>query len=186
MFMHHNSIPERKMKHTQLKNGHSTRKPASKPTARLAPESNMKVERHNAIRKLITRTSVTSQDDLRRRLAREGFDVTQATLSRDVNELRLVKGREGYSISKAGGLDEELPTIQELFESFGLSVHRALNQMIIRTTLGSAQPVAAAIDRENWSEVLGTIAGDDTIFVICPDARRAHTLQERLDRMLQS
>jgi transcriptional regulator of arginine metabolism len=146
----------------------------------------MKLQRHNAIRKLITRSSVSSQDDLRRRLAREGFDVTQATLSRDLYELRLVKGRDGYSISKDNGFNEELPTIQELFESFGLSVHRALNQMVVRTTLGSAQPVAAAIDRENWAEVLGTIAGDDTILLICPDARRATLLGQRLDRMLQS
>ena len=146
----------------------------------------MKLQRHNAIRKLITRSSVSSQDDLRRRLAREGFDVTQATLSRDLYELRLVKGRDGYSILKDNGFNEELPTIQELFESFGLSVHRALNQMVVRTTLGSAQPVAAAIDRENWAEVLGTIAGDDTILLICPDARRATLLGQRLDRMLQS
>jgi transcriptional regulator of arginine metabolism len=156
------------------------------PHAKRKPEANMKMERHNAIRKLLSRASVMSQDDLRRRLAKGGFDVTQATLSRDLHELRLVKGPGGYFLPKESGPDEELPTLQELFESFGLSVQQALNQLVVRTTLGSAQPVAAAIDREDWKEVLGTIAGDDTILMICPDAKRAAVLRERMDRMLQS
>ncbi len=146
----------------------------------------LKTLRHNAIRQLVSRITVTSQDDLRQKLATEGFDVTQATLSRDLNELGLIKGRNGYALPQSSNDDEELPTLQELFASFGLSTDQAMNQIVIRTTLGSAQPVAAAIDREDWDGILGTIAGDDTILVICTDAERAATVRERLEGILQA
>jgi transcriptional regulator of arginine metabolism len=144
----------------------------------------MKTLRHTAIRKLVSTITVMSQDELRQRLAKEGIDVTQATLSRDLNELRLTKGPGGYSLPQSSNSDEELPTLQELFESFGLSVQQAMNQLVIRTTLGSAQPVAAAIDREHLGGVMGTIAGDDTILVICPDPEQATLVRERLEGTL--
>ena len=71
-------------------------------------------------------------------------------------------------------------------ESFGLNVRQAMNQVVLRTTMGGAQPMAAALDREGWSEVVGTIAGDDTVLVICPDVKRAHDIEMRLKRMLES
>jgi transcriptional regulator of arginine metabolism len=152
----------------------------------LAVMRDMKTERHNAIRKVVSHIAVVSQDDLRRRLAREGFEVTQATLSRDLHELRLIKGPGGYALPPDNNGDEELPTLHELFASFGLSTDQAMNQVVIRTTLGSAQPVAAAIDREDWEGVLGTIAGDDTILMICTDAKRATEVRARLEGILQS
>jgi transcriptional regulator of arginine metabolism len=151
-----------------------------------AVNRHLKTLRQNAIRKIVSTITVMSQDELRQRLAKEGFDVTQATLSRDLNELRLSKGPTGYSLPSDSTEDEELPTLEELLESFGLTVQQAMNQLVVRTTLGSAQPVAAAIDREDWDGVLGTIAGDDTILLICPDSEQAALVRERLEGILQS
>src|SRR5580698_10052125 len=90
----------------------------------------MKTQRQNAILKLISTVTVTSQDELRRRLARQGFDVTQATLSRDLHELRLFKGPAGYSLPQnAPDEDDDLPSFAEMMASFGLSVQQALNQL---------------------------------------------------------
>ncbi len=72
-----------------------------------------------------------------------------------------------------------------MVESFGLWEKHALNQVVLRTVLGGAQPVAAALDREGWSEVVGTIAGDDTVLVICPDMKRANEVDARLRKMLE-
>jgi transcriptional regulator of arginine metabolism len=132
--------------------------------------------------------SITSQDDLRRRLARRGCDVTQATLSRDIHELRLYKGPNGYAMPNGNGHAEEendeQPPVDEVLSSFGLAVKQAQNQLVLRTTSGAAQPVALAIDHEEWNDVVGTLAGDDTVLIICPDPRRASSMRERLERMI--
>jgi len=144
-----------------------------------------KYDRHNAIRELVASTGVTSQDELRRKLVRRGFDVTQATLSRDIHEMRLYKGPNGYALPN--GVSEEnddQPSIREVLGSFGLKVKQAQNQLVLITTNGGAQPVALAIDHEDWEEVVGTIAGDDTILIICPDLKRASTLRGRLEEMI--
>lgn len=129
---------------------------------------------------------ISSQDDLRRKLVRRGFDVTQATLSRDIHELRLYKGPNGYSLPNGNNHegDEDLPTVQDVLLNFGLKVKQAQNQLVLVTTSGSAQAVALAIDHEDWQEVVGTLAGDDTVLIICPDARRASQLQQRLEEMI--
>jgi transcriptional regulator of arginine metabolism len=154
----------------------------------------MKVQRHNAIRELVAETLVSNQDELRRKLRRRGFEVTQATFSRDIRELRLSKGPEGYSLPRNGNgaltaTDEEdsaLPSVAEMIESFGLRVQQAMNQVVVSTVMGGAQPVAAALDYEDWLEVVGTLAGDDTVLVICPDSRRASEVESRLRKMLES
>ncbi len=128
---------------------------------------------------------VTSQDELRRKLVRLGFDVTQATLSRDIHEMRLYKGPNGYALPNGvNEEDDDLPSIREVLASFGLKVKQAQNQLVLITTNGGAQPVALAIDHEDWEEVVGTIAGDDTILIICPDHKRAATLRARLEEMI--
>jgi transcriptional regulator of arginine metabolism len=152
----------------------------------------MKVERQNAIKDVLTQSLVSSQDELRRKLRRRGIHVTQATLSRDMHELHLSKGPGGYQLPNGNGngngdaaeLDDEQPTIEEMVESFGLRVNQAMNQVVMGTAMGGAQPVAAAMDRAGWSEVLGTIAGDDTVLVICADVRRAGEVTARLKAML--
>lgn len=134
----------------------------------------------------MTGESIASQDELRRKLIRRGFDVTQATLSRDLHELRLFKGPRGYEIPNGNGHveEDEEPGVDEVLSSFGLAVRQAQNQLVLRTTAGAAQPVALAIDHEDWNEVVGTLAGDDTILIICPDAKRASTLRDKLERMI--
>ena len=145
----------------------------------------MKQQRHNAIRDLLVTTSVANQDELRRRLAGHGFHVTQATLSRDIHELRLLKGPRGYTLPSDGSDAEgHLPGIADLLKSFGLEVRQAVNLLVLITTTGSAQPVAAALDYEEWPEVVGTIAGDDTVLVICTGEAPARTVKRRLDELL--
>jgi transcriptional regulator of arginine metabolism len=161
----------------------------------ICAERAMKSQRHNAIRDLIAHALVANQDELRRKLRRRGFEVTQATLSRDIHELRLSKGPGGYSLPNGNGNgngaatlaeDDSPPTVAEMIESFGLRVRQAMNQVVVRTVMGGAQPVAAAIDHEGWAEVVGTLAGDDTVLVICPDVRRAGEVELRLRTMLES
>jgi transcriptional regulator of arginine metabolism len=145
----------------------------------------MKQQRHAAIRELLAKSSIASQDDLRRKLAGRGFHVTQATLSRDIHELRLNKGPTGYSLPGNGESDEDaLPGIREVLESFGLEVRQALNLLVMLTTTGSAQPIAAGIDYEDWPEVVGTIAGDDNVLIICPDEKQAAALKTRIEGYL--
>lgn len=144
----------------------------------------MKTERHNAIRAVLTAGPVFSQDELRRKLLRRGFDVTQATLSRDIHELRLYKGPNGYAVP-SGAAEDDLPSVDSVFADFGLNVRQAMNQLVVRTTTGGAQPVAASLDHENLPEVLGTIAGDDTILIICQDQKHASILRQRLENLLE-
>ena len=145
----------------------------------------MKQDRHNAIRELLHAAPVPNQDSLRRRLAERGFHVTQATLSRDIHGMRLSKGPLGYALPRSGEDEEEaLPGIAEMLRSFGLEVRSAANQVVIMTTTGGAQPVAATLDYEDWSEVVGTIAGDDTVLVICADAKQAGAVRGRLETLL--
>ncbi len=149
------------------------------------PGTQMKVQRHNAIQELVGHALVANQDELRRKLRRRGFEVTQSTLSRDIHELRLTKGPNGYSLPNGNGngsashVDDAPPSVAEIMESFALDVKHASNQVVVRTTMGGAQPMAAALDREGWTEIVGTIAGDDTVLVICPDVKRAHEVETR-------
>jgi transcriptional regulator of arginine metabolism len=138
-------------------------------------------------------SQVANQDELRRKLLRRGFEVTQATLSRDIHELRLSKGPSGYTLPGGNGNgsgaeveDDSPPSVAEMIESFGLRVRQAANQVVVRTVMGGAQPLAASLDYEEWPEVVGTIAGDDTVLVICADARRAAETEARLRTMLES
>jgi len=158
----------------------------------------MKTQRHNAIRELVASSPVTNQDELRRKLRRRGFAVTQATLSRDIHELHIYKGPAGYALPNGNGngnglsvaaeeeFDDSPPSVEAMIDSFGLKTMQAMNQVIIRTVMGGAQPVAAALDYDEWPEVAGTIAGDDTVLVICKDARRAAEVDARLRAMLES
>jgi len=155
----------------------------------------MKLQRHNAIRELVAQAPVTNQDELRRKLRRRGFAVTQATLSRDIHELHLFKGPGGYSLpsSNGNGLhfataeeDDAPPSVTEMINSFGLRVKQAMNLVVVGTVMGGAQPLAAALDYEEWPDVVGTIAGDDTVLIICPDHRRAAEVESKIRTMLES
>jgi transcriptional regulator of arginine metabolism len=151
----------------------------------------MKSLRQNAIRELVSQGLVANQDELRRKLRRRGFAVTQATLSRDIHELKLSKGPDGYTLMSGNGTgtaaqDNSPPSVEEMIESFGMRVKQAMNQVVIATVMGGAQGLAAALDFEGWPEVVGTLAGDDTVLVICPDSRRAGEVESRIRMMLES
>jgi transcriptional regulator of arginine metabolism len=146
----------------------------------------MKPERHTVIREIVASTPVVSQHELRRKLVRRGFDVTQATLSRDIREMRLYKGPSGYTLPNGANLEvDDEPSVEDVLGSFALKVKQAQNQLVVITTQGGAQPVAFAIDREEWPETVGTIAGDDTVLVICPDNKQAARLLARLEEMVR-
>ena len=141
-----------------------------------------KLSRHAAIRELVYEREIASQDELRRLLFRRGYRVTQATLSRDIHELGLAKTPEGYKL-QGEETELSLPSIERLIQTFVYDVKTALNQVIIKTSPGSAQPVSAAIDAEEWEEVVGTIGGDDTILAVTPDSRTAMKLAQRLRKL---
>jgi transcriptional regulator of arginine metabolism len=143
-----------------------------------------KLTRQQLILQLIENGNVASQEDLRRGLARHGQKVTQATLSRDIHELGIVKTVNGYARPGDAAAEAALPATERLVREFVLSVREAQNQLVLKTSVGSAQPVAAALDGEGFAEVLGTIAGDDTILIICENSRDAERIAGRIREML--
>lgn len=144
----------------------------------------MKPQRHTVIREIVASMPIVNQHELRRKLVRRGFDVTQATLSRDIREMRLYKGPSGYTFPNGAADESDEPTVEEVLGQFALKVKQAQNQLVVITTQGGAQPVALAIDHEEWPEAVGTIAGDDTVLVICPDNRQAGKLLARIQEMI--
>jgi len=141
--------------------------------------------RQNTLLELVQQQPYRNQDELRRALTRRGFDVTQATLSRDIHELGLVKTSDGYAPQEGEQAAEStLPPAIRLVREFVLDVKEAQNLLVIRTAPGSAQPVAAALDAEGWTEVVGTVAGDDTLLIISQNRRSAQKMAARIRGML--
>lgn len=148
--------------------------------------NNGKTFRHGQILRLISDSSITNQEDLRRRLAAQKLRVTQATLSRDLQELRLVKTHEGYR--PATGLPEEsngLPSLERALGEFLLDVRPAENLLVLKTPPGGAQALAAAVDGAKFSETAGTIAGDDTVLIITPDRKSRESLQKKIEALVK-
>ncbi len=140
-----------------------------------------KAARQKAILDLLDEAPVESQDALQQRLSRKGFEVGQATLSRDIRELNLVKGAGGYlPAGEARGGQSTLPSVMHLVRQFVVEIRQAQNLLVIKTRIGSAQPLAAGLDASQWVEVVGTVAGDDTVLVITADRKKAKALARRL------
>jgi len=142
-----------------------------------------KLARHQAIVELAHEGPLPNQQELCKVLSRRGFRVTQATLSRDLNELRLVKTSEGYILPNGDAPAEGAPALSRVVREFVRDVRRAQNLLVIKTIPGSAQPVAVALDAEAFDEVVGTVAGDDTLLIITANNRHARQLQTRLEGM---
>ena len=144
--------------------------------------------RQGQILKLVAGGPVSNQDDLRRRLAHQGMRVTQATLSRDLRELRLVKTSQGYKLILALA-DEKPPlptlTLARALREFLVDVRPAQNMLVLKTPPGGAQPLAAALDAEHWKEVAGTLAGDDTILIVTPSRSARAAIQKRMEDLLR-
>ncbi len=144
-----------------------------------------KQERQAAIINLLKSHRVPSQEALRELLQELGIEVTQATLSRDIRELRLVKrrGAQGRSHYRVPEVGENTPPLQTLLPVLYLSTEGTGNLLVLRTLTGSASAVASAIDAEEWPEVLGTVAGDDTILVIHRSKAARRMVEERLQQI---
>jgi transcriptional regulator of arginine metabolism len=144
----------------------------------------MKTRRQAALLELIEHEALHSQEELRRRLHRRGFDATQATISRDIKELGLLKRAGDGAYQRAGAETANPDMVQTALErstsDFLRRVDRVQQIVVIRTGVGQAQPLALAIDRAQLPEAVGTIAGDDTILVIARGARGAAALVRRL------
>ncbi len=137
----------------------------------------MKTRRHDKILDLIHEHDIDTQDELLRLLREGGFDVTQATVSRDIKELRLIKtlssdGNYKYATGKDASKDISSKFFS-LFADSAVSVDRGGNIVSIKCLTGMAQAVCAAMDSIHWDGVVGTLAGDDTIFVLCRDENYA-------------
>ena len=137
----------------------------------------MKTSRHNKILELINKYPVTTQEELIDYLRADGYDVTQSTVSRDIKQLRLTKtlladGKYRYQASPSTdkGAKNSFGTI---FSASVTSVDRAINIVVVKTFAGLAQGACAALDMLSFENIVGTIAGDDTIFIVCRDEAAA-------------
>ena len=140
----------------------------------------MKRYRQAAILEIVSRESVGSQDELRRRLRAKGFNATQATISRDIKELRLVKRAADGAYQEPGeqpGGASANAAVRRAVADYMRSVDQVQQLLVLRTDAGLAQPLALAIDRAALPEVVGTVGGDDTILVITRHARASREVK---------
>ncbi len=148
----------------------------------------MKRKRHSLILKLISENPIATQEELLEYLCTHDFDVTQATVSRDIKELRLIKitdenGRYRYSLPKDKPADMSSKFLM-LFSSAVTSVDYAMNIVCLNCHAGMAQGACSALDSMSYSEIVGTVAGDDTIFVLCRTEENAKNLSEKFKGLI--
>ncbi len=151
----------------------------------------MKQLRQRAIRDLLTQRPIRTQQELAAALRERGFRATQATISRDVAELGLIKSSQGgvptYAVparlTEAESTGEE--RLRALLHDLPIEVREAGLMLVLRTLPGSAHAIAAALDRTRWPEVMGSIAGDDTLFVAFGDRAAVRRIHHRLLSMVE-
>ena len=146
----------------------------------------MKTQRHAAILKIVRSGKVASQEQLRELLRAEGFDVTQATLSRDIRELGLAKvaapdGGSHYAPPEAGAAIR--PHLGQLLPAVLVSVDGVGPLLVVKTPAGGAQALGLALDAAGWTEIIGTIAGDDAVLVITKSERARRAVQTRIKEL---
>lgn len=149
----------------------------------------MKARRQAVILETVGNEEISSQEQLRRRLKARGYSVTQATLSRDIRDLGLVK-RSSDGAYQQQGAEPSVPgsagvALQRALAEYASGVDCVQQLIVVRTGAGMAQPLALAIDRAKLEEVVGTLAGDDTILVISRDARHARALAKQMEEWSQ-
>jgi transcriptional regulator of arginine metabolism len=139
--------------------------------------------RQGQILKIIRSKEIYTQDELARELGQHGIQTTQVTLSRDMRELGLVKTAEGYRqfLVEPGG-----PELADVVNEYLQDIRVAQNLVVLKTSPGNANTLAVSMDRKEMEEVVGTIAGDDTVLVIAPDKEAADRLRQRLLQMIAS
>src|SRR3990172_899949 len=147
----------------------------------------MKSKRQEAIRGILSKKRIGTQRELVLELKKKGFKTTQATLSRDIGELGLQKSKETgvnfYTLPTGIVLGERESRLRTMVRDFVLGVTQAENLIVIKTSPGAAPSVAASIDYVPWDEILGTVAGDDTILIITKTSRQGNKVCERLMRI---
>ena len=150
----------------------------------------MKIARHAKILELIENYDIETQDELAQRLCEEGFVVTQATVSRDIREMKLTKiatekGRQKYAVI-TGNDTEVTERLTRVFKEAVLKMDYAQNMIVVKTLEGMGMAVAVALDNMQNSEILGTIAGDDTVFCVVRTHNQAADIIEKLYRIIHS
>ena len=143
----------------------------------------MKRNRHSRILSLIKENTVQTQEQLLELLCKEGYDVTQATVSRDIRQLQLVKAVDAQGVSRYTAIASanQAPKFDGIFADAVISVVSAMNDVVVKCYPGTANAACAVIDRMNFKEIVGTLAGDDTIFIITSSEDAAISLKEKLD-----
>lgn len=149
----------------------------------------MKKKRHSMILELIAQYDIATQEELLQKLEENGFNATQATVSRDIKELRLIKqmnDKGGYRYVEGKSETEEyLSKFNVIFSHSVISCDYAGNTVVIKCHTGMAQAACATFENMQWEGIVGTIAGDDTIFVLCRTEALANELRESVERMLK-
>lgn len=148
----------------------------------------MKKRRHELILRLIEENSLSTQSDLLEKLKEHGMDTTQATISRDIKDLRLIKkvdenGRSRYAVD-TGDSTELVGKYRSIFEHSVVNVDCAGNMVAIRCYVGMAQAACAALDSMRWDGLVGTLAGDDTIFALCRTNEDAEGMKNTINAIL--
>ena len=145
----------------------------------------MKRLRHNAILELIRSGEVTSQDDLMRGLKGREIEVSQSTLSRDIQELRLAKSGGVYTVVDAEPVKTSEDTLRRIMREFLVDIDVAQNIVVMKTGPGHASTVSQALDDAGWPESIGSIAGDNTVFVVVRSPQAGKKFEKRLRQMLE-
>lgn len=149
----------------------------------------MKARRQMKVQEIITKEIIRTQEDLAERLRLAGFDVTQATVSRDIKEMGLIKvpsqGDEyRYAIPTEAHPTNLQERLRRLLREAMVSINDAENLIVIRTIPGNAHALAALMDNSNWEEVIGTVAGDDTILLVIKPKEAVKTVLDRISTLL--
>jgi len=149
----------------------------------------MKSYRQSLVLELVDQEPITSQEQLRERLKGRGIDVTQATLSRDIRDLGLVKRASDGAYRRPGveeAAGDPLPVLRRAVVEILRGIEAVQTLVVLRTDPGQAQPLAIAIDRARLADVAGTISGDDTILVICRGEREAQTFRRQIEEWVRT
>jgi transcriptional regulator of arginine metabolism len=151
----------------------------------------MKSYRQSLVLELVEREAITSQEQLRERLDGRGIHVTQATLSRDIRDLGLVKRAGDGAYRRSGAAEADSPggpeaVLRRAVSEFLRGFESVQQLVVLRTDPGQAQTVAVALDRVRMADVVGTIGGDDTILVICRGEREAQAFTKQMEEWLRS
>ncbi len=149
----------------------------------------MNSSRHEKILQIIKEKDIFTQDGLLEELSNQGFDVTQATISRDIKKLGLIKiltsqGKYKYSTHNMGIKPNEKNKIRSIFSDSVISVDYAVNTVVLKCHVGMANAACAAFDLMEWDSVVGTLAGDDTIFILMRTEEKAEFFSKELLKLI--